>query len=274
MGANYQTERSENEFYYATYSKQKQRELYERHFKVIKIASGSSVFTSNNKQITVKAGELVFVSRGGFSRIKMYPDKDQPFKMLCLNFTDKFLEQCIRHTIQPVASNAKVAPFERIYSNVMIEALFSSLNTYALNNIYPDKLLTDMKLQECVHILSIYNPHLLGEMFRKQSGARLGLKEFMDANYMYNAPLERFAELSGRSLSTFRREFEQTFGTTPAKWLIQKRLEAAYEKITAVGCRPSDIYWELGFETLSHFSRKFKEQYKITPSKLFSIHNR
>lgn len=268
------TEKSQDEFYFAAYSKLRQRELYEKYFKIIKIVSGTAVLSNNNKQVTVRAGEFVFVNRGGFSRIKMYPDKNRPFRMLCLNFTDKFLEKYIQYAIRPAVSNAKVEAFESIYSNVMIEALFSSLDIYARNDAYPDKVLTDLKLRECAHILSLYDPHLLDEMFRKQSGERLSLEEFMNANYMYNAPLERFAELSGRSLSTFRREFEQTFGTTPSKWLIRKRLEVAYKKITEESCRPSDIYWELGFETLSHFSRKFKEQYNMVPSKLFNMHNR
>lgn len=268
-----QHEKSQDEFYYAIYPKLRQRELYEKHFKIIKVVSGIAVLSGNNRQVAVRAGEFVFVNRGGFSRIRMYPDKNCPFKMLCLNFTDKFLGKYIQHVIRPVAAGAGIEAFEPIRSNVMMEALFSSLNLYARHHIHPDKTLTGLKLQECVHILSLHEPHLLGEMYRKQSGGRLNLEGFMNANYMYNAPLERFAELSGRSLSTFRREFEQIFGTTPGKWLIRKRLEAAYEKITRQGCRPSDIYWELGFETLSHFSRKFKEQYNTTPSSLFNLYN-
>lgn len=263
-------EKSEETFYFAAYSRFRQRELYEKHFKIIKVISGTSILSGNDMQITLHAGEYAFVNRGGFSRIRMLPEKNRPYKMLCINFTDKFLENYVKQTIRPAVFGPKIGAFEALQPNVALDAFFASLSVYALNNLYPGKKLLDLKLQECAHVLSLYYPHLLTEMCRNQSAdERLSLEAFMNANYMYNAPLERFAELSGRSLSTFRREFEQLFHTTPAKWLIQKRLEAAYVKIAQEGCRPSEIYWELGFETLAHFSRKFKEQYHIAPSTLY-----
>lgn len=264
-------ERSQDDFYYATYSGSVQRELYEKHFKIIRIVSGYSVFTSNEQRITIRAGEFVFVNRGVFSRIRMHPDRSRPFRMLCLNLTDKFIGKYIKQTMHPSIPGIRVGAFEPITPNPMLEALFASLDIYARNDICPDRALTELKLQECAHILSLYDTHLLAEMFRKQTGAKPGLEEFMNTNYMYNAPLERFAELSGRSLSSFRREFERTFGTTPAKWLMNRRLEAAYDKIVNDGCRPSDIYWELGFETLQHFSRRFRDRYGLAPSHLPKI---
>lgn len=261
-------ERSQEEFYFCCYEKLKQRELSERYFKVILIMSGTAVLSSVNQTITVKTGEFVFVNRGGFSRIRMYPEKKKPFRLLCLNFTDKFLDSYIHDKIHPSGTKARVDAFVPIKSNIMLEALFSSLDTYAVNNIWPDKTMVTLKLQECTHILSLDYPQLLNQMLYKQNGGPLGLEEFMNDNYLYNASLERFATLSGRSLSSFRREFKRMFGTTPNKWLIKKRLEVAYKRIVEDGCSPSGIYLELGFETLSHFSRKFKEQYGIPPSKL------
>ena len=65
---------------------------------------------------------------------------------------------------------------------------------------------------------------------------------YNNENYMYNAPMERFAELSGRSLSTFRRECMARFGMPPNKLILGKRLEMAYEKLSHDDVRPSDIY--------------------------------
>ncbi len=266
-------EKSQSEFYFSYYYKSKQRELYEKYYKVIKIVSGTAILSNNSKEITLRAGDFVFVNQGGFSRIRMYPEKKRSFKLLCLNFTDNFLERYMQKSIHPVGEKNKIEAFEPIESNVMIEALFSSLEVYAVNNKSMDKITVDLKLRECIHILSQNNPQLLNEMLCLQIGKRVGLEEFMNSNYMYNAPLVRFAELSGRSLSSFRREFVQLYGITPNKWLIKKRLEVAYQKLTEIGCKASDIYLELGFETLSHFSRKFKEQYDISPSKLSSRGN-
>lgn len=116
--------------------------------------------------------------------------------------------------------------------------------------------------------------HILSERYLEEFSAffvgtgrqRMDLETFLNENYMYNAPLVRFAELSGRSLSTFRRECQERFGMSPGEWIQRKRLERAYARLQA-GERPSDIYWELGFVTLAHFSRKFRNATDFLPRK-------
>jgi hypothetical protein len=44
---------------------------------------------------------------------------------------------------------------------------------------------------------------------------KLNLEEFMLKNFHYNAPIEHFAKLSGRSLTSFKREFSDIFKTSP-----------------------------------------------------------
>lgn len=264
-------EKSQNEFYFSCYNKFTQKELYEKNYKVLKIISGTANFSNNSANITVRAGDFVFVNQGGFSRIRMYPEKGRPFKLLCLNFTDNFLRKCLKDQVHLLGIKSKVSTVEKIEANIMLEALFSSLNVYAINNSSMDSVTVDMKLKECLYILSKSNPQLLNEILSLQIGRRVDLKEFMNSNYMYNAPLVRFAELSGRSLSSFRREFNLLYGTTPNKWLIKKRLEVAYLRLSEMGCKASDIYLELGFETLSHFSRKFKEQYGVPPTRVQTL---
>ena len=68
----------------------------------------------------------------------------------------------------------------------------------------------------------------------------------MNKNYHFNVKLERFAYLTGRSLATFKRDFEHTFNSPPGRWLQKKRLEQAYYLITRKGKTASDVYLELG----------------------------
>jgi AraC-like DNA-binding protein len=49
---------------------------------------------------------------------------------------------------------------------------------------------------------------------------------------MFNMPLEKFAYLTGRSLSSFKRDFNKAFNTTPQRWLTQKRLELAHYELS------------------------------------------
>ncbi len=90
----------------------------------------------------------------------------------------------------------------------------------------------------------------------------------MNRNYKFNFGIKRFAFLTGRSLSAFKREFKETFDETPNRWLIHRRLQEAHFLIEKKNKKPSEIYLELGFETLSHFSFAFKKQFGLTPTDL------
>ncbi|WP_425562285.1 helix-turn-helix domain-containing protein [Mucilaginibacter dorajii] len=83
----------------------------------------------------------------------------------------------------------------------------------------------------------------------------------MNQNYMFNVSVEAFAKLTGRSVSSFKRDFAKTFQTTPKNWLREKRLDEAMYRIRQKQERPADFYLDLGFENLSHFYYAFKQKF-------------
>jgi AraC-like DNA-binding protein len=106
-------------------------------------------------------------------------------------------------------------------------------------------------------------------LFNFTDPGKIDLEEFMCKNFMFNVSLETFAKMTGRSLSTFKRDFGKVFNSSPSRWLKKKRLEHAHYLIKVKRKTPSDVYLEVGFENLSHFSSSFKEAYGYNPSALF-----
>jgi AraC-like DNA-binding protein len=84
---------------------------------------------------------------------------------------------------------------------------------------------------------------------------------------MYDLSMEEIATYTGRSLAVFKRDFKKISSLQPQKWLIQKRLEAAHNKIRNEGKKVSDVCFEVGFKNLSHFSGVFKQQFGYAPTK-------
>ena len=84
---------------------------------------------------------------------------------------------------------------------------------------------------------------------------------------MYDLSVEEVAGFTGRSLATFKRDFKKVSPLSPQKWLIEKRLKVAYEKLRNENKKVSDVYLEVGFKNLSHFSTAFKKQFGYAPSK-------
>lgn len=152
--------------------------------------------------------------------------------------------------------------------NVFLKGFFDSLLPY----LDEPKMLTEkiaaLKTQEAIELLLQTGDIFQHFLFDFQEPHKIDLETYMNHNYKYNIPLLSFAKLTGRSLSTFKRDFTKIFDTTPEKWLQKKRLEQAHYLILKKKQRPSDVYLEVGFENLSHFSFAFKKQYGMTPTEL------
>ena len=87
----------------------------------------------------------------------------------------------------------------------------------------------------------------------------------MDANFAKPLSIEDYAYLTGRSLSSFRRDFIDHYGISPKQWLIDKRLEKARDLLEKNNTTVSQIALEVGYENFSHFVKAFHKKYGIPP---------
>ncbi|QCX38596.1 alpha/beta fold hydrolase [Aureibaculum algae] len=101
---------------------------------------------------------------------------------------------------------------------------------------------------------------------QKSSKTGIDLGIVMSENFLYNLKVEEFAKLCGRSLSAFKRDFKNTFNTTPFRWLKAKRLEYAKTLLLESDLNVNQICYESGFKNNSHFIQSFKEKFKFTPN--------
>jgi len=95
--------------------------------------------------------------------------------------------------------------------------------------------------------------------------SRTSLNEIMESNFMYNMKLGEFARLCGRSLTGFKREFQELYKMPPGRWLTQKRLYYARHLLLTTDKNVNEIAYASGFENPSHFIRTFRQAYDLTP---------
>lgn len=150
----------------------------------------------------------------------------------------------------------------------LIRNFIQSLEPYYNGSDQINQTFADVKREELLLILLKNDPRLEGVFFNFGIPEKINLEEFMNRNFRFNISLERFAFLTGRSLSSFKRDFQKVFGTNPGRWLKKKRLEEAYFQISKQKEKPNDVYLAVGFEDLSHFSFAFKKEFGITPTEV------
>lgn len=138
---------------------------------------------------------------------------------------------------------------------------------FDLQENFPEHIAA-LKINEAINILRFIDPEIDNVLSDFREPGKIDLVDFMEKNYMFNMPLEKFGYLMGRSLSTFNRDFRKAFNRAPQKWLTQKRLELAHYQLAEKHKKPVEVYLESGFEDLSHFSFAFKKEFGYAPSTL------
>lgn len=164
----------------------------------------------------------------------------------------------------------KIEPvqYEFTEASSLLENYIKSLEFYFNNpSLVSDELLK-LKLKELILLLSKTNnakviQSLVSGTFNPLEAE---FKEVVESNLYNSLSSSDLAELCNLSLSSFKREFEKHYKTSPAKYIKKRKLEKAARLLKKEGLRISDIAFDCGFNDLAHFSRSFQKAYGKTPS--------
>jgi AraC family transcriptional regulator len=91
--------------------------------------------------------------------------------------------------------------------------------------------------------------------------------EYMRSRIGSDVRLTELADVAGLSPHYFLQVFKNTFGTTPHRYLLQQRIQAAQNLLGRNGCSISQIGLDLGFSDQSHFTRTFRRLTGTTPKR-------
>ena len=223
-------------------------------------------------------GDTFFIRRSTLAKFTKFPDKSgEAFKTLSIFIRKSFLQEYSkREGIQCGTTDhtEKFCRVKKLPSSPLMKNLFDSLRLYFDSGMTLGRELSDIKTRESILLIRQLDLPLYYSLFHFSDPGKIDLEDFMNKNFVFNVPLATFSKMTGRSLSTFKRDFQKIFDESPSRWLKKKRLEHAYYLIKEKHKAPPDVYLEVGFENLSHFSSSFKEAYGHNPSSINDPHNK
>jgi AraC-like DNA-binding protein len=240
--------------------------LFEHHL-LIWFISGETKIIQAGAAHVFNAGDIFLIPRNQVVTIINYPKDGLPHKAVAMHLSvERLKEFYAKLNIQLNAPvNDKIYTFK---NHPLLRSCFSSLLPYFdLQEKFPENLAA-LKITEAITILRTIDKNVDRILVNFETPGKIDLAKFMENHFMFNLPLEKFGYLTGRSLSTFNRDFRKTFNVTPQRWLTKKRLELAHYQITEHAKKPVDVYLEVGFEDLSHFSFAFKKHFGYIPTAL------
>lgn len=234
------------------------------------VLTGQTMLKTPKGEYILNAGDSVFAKKGSvISHNLIHED----FCELLVFVPDEFVRtvmQKYKLTLSEGVGDKHTDTVILLKTDEVLQSYFQSLLTHLLQTTPPVEMLLKLKFEELLlNILSGQN-HVplkcyLSDICRS---TKPFIREIMELNFFSNLSLDEFARLCARSLSAFKKEFQEIYNTTPGKWLQEKRLQYSRYLLETTDLSLDEICMESGFENQSHFNRVFKSKYKISPGKL------
>ncbi|MHA7056400.1 helix-turn-helix domain-containing protein [Aquimarina sp. M1] len=232
------------------------------------VLNGSlQVETSEGDFAVVNKNQIILLPKGLYMISDIIP-KNQSFEAIVFFFEEKITDEILNNFETPNIENLTkllILPYDqnvRLFTDTLI-TLYRNKNQHQF---------TKSKLLELLYLISVSEKgnEFIAKLFQLKKRAKKNIKTFMAENFDKPLDIEDYAYLTGRSISTFRRDFKSRFGIPPKKWLTQKRLEKASILLKRNTETVSSIARQVGYKNTSHFIKVFQHKLNISP-KQFQI---
>jgi AraC-like DNA-binding protein len=254
-------------FYAYLSAKRKDKVGFMKHNTLVLQVGGQFTLETASQKISMKRGEMLLIGKNQLGQITKTPLPGEDYETIVISLQEDLLRQIALEERIQMQQKYTGPPNILIPGNAFLEGYFKSIVPYVRN---PEEKITTamsiLKVKEGVQLLLHALPELSRFLFDFSDPYKIDLEKFMLSNFHFNVPVEKFAQLTGRSLAGFKRDFQKIFGMAPRQWLQERRLTEARHLIETKHKKPSAIYLDLGFESLSHFSHSFKRKFGKTPT--------
>ena len=215
---------------------------------VLAIAGGAEYRFATGERLTVEPGEVLFLSAGVAYTIVT----ERAFRHVTINF-DIHRETSVLgrfaapyHLIRPDRAESISRRFRRI-----AELWRERTPGYEMQAV--------AELYELFSLLD--EAERVGHPSHRLSSAR----EYIEGHFASAFSLGELADLSGMSLTSFRREFHRTFGKTPLAYRDALRMDYAKELLLGGYYTLAEIAERCGYSDVGYFIRIFRREVGVTP---------
>lgn len=236
------------------------------HVISILLSGEQHIKTYDDQLIKVKPQEVLFIPRGMYYISDLIP-KEGKFVSLLFYFDDSIIEEFLSTSKVTEISKTTVPDHLKFGVVPSIQLFAESLISIYQTNQLRNKNFLNLKILELLFLLNglAKEQQFANFLFRLTLPKKRNIKNFMEQNFDKPLKIEDYAYLTGRSLSTFRRDFKSFYDITPQKWIKEKRLEKALAILKKKEISVTDLAYEVGYENISYFIKEFKNKVGQSP---------
>ncbi len=248
-----------------------QNERYLAAHAITLVLNGSLQVENPDGKITIiNKNQIVLLPKGLYMISDIIP-KNQSFEAVVFFFDEEIIDEFLIgfEVRKPENSSETVIIDYDQNLRLFVDTLITLYRGKFQNQF------TKSKLLEFLHLIAVSDKGktFISKLQSLKHRERRNIKKFMIGNFEKPLDIEDYAYLTGRSISTFRRDFKSKFNISPKKWLIEKRLEKAAALLKEKSDSVTNIALQVGYENTSHFIKAFQKKFDISP-KQFQINHR
>ena len=233
---------------------------------------GEKHYHAFKDDLVLQENEAIFLKKGLYLTTEKVAKLERSFQSIAFFLTDDLLVNFLsKHGkyFMHAHTQAQSLDYFKFKRDPYFESYIKSLLTYFED---PEKFIEPIFLVKIEELLLnlVMNDHsnaFKSFLTHLNDDHSTSLEQFMLDNYCRNLSIDELAYLNGMSTSSFKRNFEKAFHTSPGKWIKTKRLEKAAFLLSSSNKDINEIAYAVGFESPSHFIHTFKSKYDLTPRK-------
>ena len=218
----------------------------------------SSYSINNDQFLLMKSGHCLMTEK--LSNVAEY------YRSVLFFFSNEDVLKFIRKfELSPSDSDTFYSTYSFNYDSFIKRFVDSLLDISKLSKSIQKNIL-DAKFNEIMlYLIEFKGVNFLYSLISNSDNQNQKFLQIIESNKLNKLTIKELSFLSNMSVSTFKREFEKHFHSSPSKWFQEKRLEHAAFLLKNKSKRPSDIFEDIGYESLSNFIQAFKVKFGVTP---------
>lgn len=235
---------------------------------LLMLLEGEFTYYYGNETFELHPGEMILFQKNTQIRYKRVGNHQNADRIDCLMFAIK--DDLLREFLS--TQQVEIEKNREDYANGVcrmddrLTAAVCSLHPFFELSSGINPGLIRLKVMEILYDVMSSSTTMFHRILQLRQPVKTDIYRVVEQNYTSPITLKELAYLSGRSLSSFKRDFQGIYNETPAKWIRERRLDQAYHILKETSMTVADVCYAVGYENPNHFSRLFKNRYGYTPS--------
>jgi len=244
------------------------RAMFQNEACFIYFKNGRTILSSPTEKLDIGSTESVLLNCSNYFADFIQKAPSTTIEVYAVHLYPDLLKEIYKDTIPQFLKHKSVGEYaKKIANHSIINHFIDSLIFYFEHPDLVNSELLILKIKELILLLlqtdnSATISELIANLF---SPRQANLKDVIQNHFFSDFSIKELAKLTGLSISSFKREFQNIYNDTPANYLRTKKIEKAMDLLKQSDYSVSEICFQIGFNDTSHFTKTFKKHTKHSP---------